>query len=235
MKFRVFSVIALSFVSVSAFADLTAEQMAAAQTDASSVYPFNKLTSSSLKGDVVVVGGNGTISDCVDSDCKTLKNTRRVDFKYNQDKKKWPAGEYRYDVSEMTLDTPSAVTDTVKACIIAQAKEVERLNQVLPGADKVFKGLSFDEIEAYDNKYYKPIEDASYASETSIGSVYYGSYPNYNLSIENSILVKVALHVHLERANPCDIISAETLAKKLTDGRGIYMGNSAVKLNPRIN
>ena len=189
-------------ISFPAMAKLSPEKVQAAQELANKIFSLNKAVSSSLYGDVILR------SSPIDFE-------NRIDYRLFADNQDWQTGEFRYNVSNHKIDDSTDLSETVKSCVLLQAKELERLNKLRKEIPYLFKALKLY-IQVFDNKYYEPLEPNSYLVDASSFSwMGIGDHGNYVMEVEHGLDIEVDLNVHLDRDQPCSVVKAEDIEKRL--------------------
>ena len=184
-------------------AKLPLEKVQAAQKIANQVFSLNKAISTSLYGDVILTSSF------------EIDHADRFDYRLSSDKQDWQLGEYRYNVTNHKIDDSSKLSEVVKGCALAQAKELERLNSLRASISSRFKALRLH-IDVYDNKYYEPYESDSYLKDaSSFMWMAIGNIGNYLIEMEYGLSIKVQLNIHLDRSQPCSVVRAEEIEMNL--------------------
>lgn len=200
---------------------LTVTEMKVAQKKVSALYPFNQLTSEHVNPNILVLGGNGSISTCVDRNCTQTRDPVRVDYTLYEDKETPAPGEMIFKISYGTIDNGTDVSAVVKSCIIAQAKEFDQVRNLIPNVANVYFAITFGDIEVYDHRYRK---DPYFYYKSSLRDLdtpmYFGTFFDQEtkkmlFEMEDGIHAEIDLKIHLDRPDPCVLISTADIAKKL--------------------
>ncbi len=228
--FTSFVVVLLSLSSQAA--DLTPAEMAAAQVKANQHFSYNQLVSGHVSGDVILSDNSSEWCKCVGPGCQRWENCESFDYQLHQDREGWEGRGPRYLSTFETWETYPGLTQTIQNCMLTQASQFARLNELRPEFKAFFKLLRFDSIEVYENALYRPTEGPSDFQELGYKTIYFINFKTqpatYFFQAENVLDLKMDLVIHLDRSQPCDFLSAEMILARMNESRTLPLGSVSI-------